>query len=194
MKTMNQVLIEGNLTRNAELRTVRDNIPLCAFSLAYNRSYRAGNEWKRETGYFDVTQWGPAGKEIAPRLVKGTHVLVVGRLRYERWTDKEGRNRSRVTILADQVTVLGGAALSTARPSQPSRPLPGRVQENPGSVPPMTEYPRLRAELAQIMNSGEFDSQTARTVLAEAERIPPKDIAALQALLLAWRSRQRKAS
>jgi len=78
------------------------------FTLATNRVSR-----NRQGEMIDVTDWHRVKKfglgvvdSLAPRLEKGTTVLVEGQLRYETYTDKEGRERSVGTVHADRVQVV----------------------------------------------------------------------------------------
>ncbi len=107
-RSFNQVTLMGNLTRDPELRTTPNGQSVCSFSLALNRSYKGGDgEWQEVTDYVDIVAWGPLGERIAQYLSKGRPALVSGRLQSRSW-EQDGQKRSKVEVVAGDVTFLGG--------------------------------------------------------------------------------------
>jgi|SRR3989344_189642 len=108
-RSFNQVILMGNLTRDPELRQTPNGQNVCSFSLALNRSFKGGDgEWKEATDYVDIVAWGPLGERVAQYLTKGRPCLVNGRLQSSSW-EKDGQKRSKVEVIAQDVTFLGGA-------------------------------------------------------------------------------------
>lgn len=108
-RSFNQVILMGNLTRDPELRQTPNGQNVCSFSLALNRSYKgADGNWQEATDYIDVVAWGPLGERVAQYLGKGRPCLVNGRLQSRSW-EQEGQKRSKVEVVAQDVTFLGGA-------------------------------------------------------------------------------------
>jgi single-strand DNA-binding protein len=107
-RSFNQVILMGNLTRDPELRQTPTGQNVCSFSLALNRSYKdSSGEWKEATDYIDVVAWGPLGERVSQYLSKGRRCLVQGRLQSRSW-EQEGQKRSKVEVLASDVTFLDG--------------------------------------------------------------------------------------
>lgn len=105
-RSLNQVTIMGNLTRDPELRQTPGGHNVCGFSLALNRSYKdQSGEWQEATDYIDVVAWGPLGERVSQYLHKGSRTLVQGRLQSRSW-EQEGQKRSKVEVLASDVTFL----------------------------------------------------------------------------------------
>ena len=105
-RSVNQVILMGNLTRDPELRNTPNGQSVCSFSLALNRSYKdASGEWQEATDYIDVTAWGPLGERVSQYLTKGRRCLVQGRLQSRSW-EQDGQKRSKVEVLASDVTFL----------------------------------------------------------------------------------------
>jgi single-strand DNA-binding protein len=106
-RSINQVTLMGNLTRDPELRQIPSGQSVCSFSLALNRAYKdqASNEWKEATDYIDVVAWAGLGERVAQYLSKGRRCLVVGRLQSRSW-EQDGQKRSKVEVLANDVTFL----------------------------------------------------------------------------------------
>ena len=103
MNSLNSILIEGHLTRDPVSATTPKGTPVCNFSVATNRYYRADEEMQHEVSYFDVETWSRLAERCADQLEKGRGVRVVGRLKQDRWEDNDGNPRSRVKIVAEHV-------------------------------------------------------------------------------------------
>ena len=107
-RSFNQAILMGNLTRDPELRTTPNGQNVCSFSLALNRSYKgADGNWQEATDYVDIVAWGPLGERVAQYLTKGRAALVSGRLKSRSW-EQEGQKRSKLEVIAQDVTFLGG--------------------------------------------------------------------------------------
>lgn len=107
-RSVNQVTLMGNLTRDPEVRQTPSGQSVCSFSLALNRAYKAQNgEWQEATDYIDVVAWGPLGERVGQYLAKGRRALVQGRLQSRSW-EQDGQKRNKVEVLANDVTFLDG--------------------------------------------------------------------------------------
>lgn len=105
-RSLNQVTLMGNLTRDPELRQTPTGQNVTSFSLALNRSYKdASGEWQEATDYIDIVCWGPLAERVAQYLSKGRRCLVQGRLQSRSW-EQDGNKRSKVEVLANDVTFL----------------------------------------------------------------------------------------
>lgn len=107
-RSVNQVTLMGNLTRDPELRQTPTGQSVCSFSLALNRAYKAQNgEWQEATDYIDCVTWGPLAERVSQYLAKGRRALVQGRLQSRSW-EQDGQKRSKVEVLANDVTFVDG--------------------------------------------------------------------------------------
>ena len=107
-RSVNQVILLGNLTRDPEVRQTPSGQSVCSFSLALNRAYKAQNgEWQEATDYIDCVAWGPLGERVAQYLSKGRRALVQGRIQSRSW-EKDGQKHSKVEVLANDVTFVDG--------------------------------------------------------------------------------------
>jgi single-strand DNA-binding protein len=104
--------MSGNLTRDPEIRYSREGQPSASFGLAVNRRWqvRGSEEWEESTSFFDVVCWRDLAENVALSLVKGSRVVVTGRLEQRTWETEEGDRRSRVELVAEDV----GASLRFA--------------------------------------------------------------------------------
>ena len=105
-RSLNQVTLMGNLTRDPELRQTPTGQNVTSFSLALNRSYKdASGEWQEATDYIDIVAWGPLAERVSQYLTKGRRCLVQGRLQSRSW-EQDGQKRNKVEVLANDVTFL----------------------------------------------------------------------------------------
>lgn len=104
MNNMNQVIVEGNVVRNGDLKSTATGKKYCWIPLAVNRHYKdaQGNDVS-EVDYLDVQAWGGLGERAAEYGMKGRGLRVVGRMKQDRWTGKDGKPASRVFILAEHI-------------------------------------------------------------------------------------------
>lgn len=107
-KGFNQVIVMGNLTRDPEVRSLPSGQTVCSFSVAVNRSWtNRDGETQDAVDYFDVSAWGKLGELVNQYLQKGRKCMVVGRLQSRSW-EQDGQKRSKVEIVANDVTFLDG--------------------------------------------------------------------------------------
>lgn len=105
-RSLNQVTLMGNLTRDPELRQTPNGQSVTSFSLALNRSYKdQSGEWQEATDYIDIVCWSSLAERVAQYLSKGRRCLVQGRLQSRSW-EQDGQKRSKVEVLATDVTFL----------------------------------------------------------------------------------------
>jgi single-strand DNA-binding protein len=108
-RSINQVVMMGNLTRDPDLRTTPNGQTVTNFSLALNRSYKGSDgNWVEDTDYIDCVAWGPLGERVSQYLQKGRRCLVQGRLSQRSW-EQDGQKRSKVEVVASDVTFLDGS-------------------------------------------------------------------------------------
>ena len=107
MASFNKVLLMGNLTRDPELRFTSNGSALAKFGLAVSRKYKAGEEWKEEVCFVDITVWGKQAENCAEYLSKGRPVFIDGRLQFSSWETDDGQKRSKLEVVANMVQFLG---------------------------------------------------------------------------------------
>lgn len=113
MADINNVVIVGRLTRDAELKYTTGGTAVSKLGIAVNKRKKQGDEWKEEASFFDVTLWGKMAEGLNQYLVKGKQIAIEGELELERW-EKDGQNHSKVTITASNVQLLGGGQAGQA--------------------------------------------------------------------------------
>jgi single-strand DNA-binding protein len=104
----NEVTIEGNMIRDPELKTTYSGVSICNFTIASNRYFkkRDEDEFEKETSFFDIQCWGKTAEDVSVIGRKGAAASVLGRLKQERWTDREGIIKTKIIIVAESVQFI----------------------------------------------------------------------------------------
>lgn len=104
---INHVIIVGRLTRAAEISYLPSGAVVAKISIAVNRSRKNGDQWVEEVSYFDSAIFGKTAENLKPYLTKGKQIGLEGHLKQDRW-EKDGQKFSKISIVADNVQLLGG--------------------------------------------------------------------------------------
>ena len=104
MNSLNQIILEGNVVRQPEMRGTASGFTVCSFPIAVNRRVKAQDgQFQDEVSYFDVDTFGQLAENCSKWAPKGRGVRVVGRLKQNRWKDEEGKVHSRIKVIAEHV-------------------------------------------------------------------------------------------
>lgn len=106
--SINSVTLDGNLTKDPELRVTPGGTSVCKLRIAHNsRRKDSSGQWVDVPNYFDVTVWSGTGEWVASNTSKGTKVVVQGRLQWREWAASDGSGkRQAVDIVADNIVVM----------------------------------------------------------------------------------------
>lgn len=116
---VNTVILAGHLTRDPELRPLSGDKVVVHFSLAINRRYKgADGELKEDSTFVDCEAWGRTAELIGQYLAKGSAAYVEGRLKLDAWQDKDGKNRSRLKVVVDNVQFVGPPKAKSGAPNE----------------------------------------------------------------------------
>ena len=133
MYNLNKVMVEGNLTRDPEMKALPSGDNVTSFSVATNRVYndRDGNK-QEEVEYHNIVVFGKQADNCNKYLTKGSGAYVEGRLQTRSW-DKDGVKMYRTEVVADRVQFGAKGEVST----KPPEPV-ADIQEDT-AVPPDPE-------------------------------------------------------
>lgn len=116
---VNKVILIGNLGKDPEVRYTQGGQAVANLRIATSRSWtdKQSGQKKEETEWHDVEVWGKQAEQCGEFLAKGRQVYVEGRLKTDKWQDKQsGQERSRVKVVADSVRFLGGRGAQGGAP------------------------------------------------------------------------------
>ena len=110
MASVNKVILVGNCGRDPEVRYAPSGAPICNISIATSsrRKDKASGESIEDTQWHRVTFYDRLAEIAGEFLKKGRPVYVEGRLKYGKYTDKDGIERNTVDIVATEMQLLGG--------------------------------------------------------------------------------------
>lgn len=106
-RSLNKVMLIGNLTRDPELRYTPQGTAVCTFGIATNRYWTTdAGEKREETEFHRVVVWNKLAELCAQLLFKGRRVYVEGRLQTRAWTAQDGTQRQSTEIVASDMLIL----------------------------------------------------------------------------------------
>ncbi len=109
-KSVNKVILIGNLGKDPELRYTPSGTAVASFSLATNERYKdkEGN-WQDRTEWHKIVAWQRLAEIAGEYLKKGRTCYIEGRLQTRSWDDKEsGQKKYSTEIVASDLVLLGG--------------------------------------------------------------------------------------
>ena len=102
--SINNVLLVGRLTRTPETVWTNKGVCVLEFSLAVNTPRKeADGTITDDVSFFECVMYGKRAEKLSEIIHKGMKITVSGKLQQQRWTNKDGQNRSKVRILASQI-------------------------------------------------------------------------------------------
>lgn len=106
-RSINKVVLLGNLTRDPELKYTPAGTAVCTFGIATNRSWTtADGQTKEEAQYHRIVAWQKLAELCGKLLSKGRKVYLEGRITYREYTDKNGQQRNITEIVLDDFIVF----------------------------------------------------------------------------------------
>ncbi len=119
---VNRVILVGNLGKDPEVRYTSGGQAVASLRIATSRSWtdKQSGQRKEEMEWHDVEVWGKQAEQCGEYLAKGRQVYVEGRLKTDKWQDKQsGQDRFRVKVVAETVRFLGGGGGAGQRTAGP---------------------------------------------------------------------------
>src|SRR5689334_9723606 len=107
-RSLNRVILIGNLTRDPELKYTPAGTAVCTFVLATNRSWTtADGQTKEDVQYHRIVAWQKLAELCGKLLTKERKVYLEGRLTYRTFTGKDGNEKTITEIVLDDFIVFG---------------------------------------------------------------------------------------
>lgn len=108
MKSVNKVILIGNLVQDPEVVQINQETEVAKFTLAINESYKKPDGEQVElTTYIDCEAWGGLARVVKSYLKKGSKVYIEGNLRSDKWTDADtGKLRTKYKVRIIDMVML----------------------------------------------------------------------------------------
>jgi single-strand DNA-binding protein len=109
-KSVNKVILIGNLGKDPEVKYTPAGVAVAKFSLATNERYKdKEGQWQDRTEWHNIVAWQRLAEIAGEYLKKGRTVYIEGRLQTSSWDDKEtGQKKYKTEIVAHDLVLLGG--------------------------------------------------------------------------------------
>ncbi|MDP7420645.1 MAG: single-stranded DNA-binding protein, partial [bacterium] len=107
MRDINKFFGIGRLTADPELKQVSDEIALCTFAIAMNRT--EGEKKEERVTFLNVTTWRRLAEVCSRYLSKGNRVAVLGWLKSSEYMGQDEVQKKRLEVVAESVQFLEAA-------------------------------------------------------------------------------------
>jgi len=106
-RSLNKVLLIGNLTRDPEIRYTANGVPVASFGLATNRSWKDNNgEIQEAVEFHNIVAWSKMAEICQQILAKGMMVYIEGSLNTRTWEDESGKTNYKTEIRVSEMKLL----------------------------------------------------------------------------------------
>lgn len=102
---INNVVLVGRMTRDAEFRYTPTNSPVATFTLAVNRNFKNG-DGEREADFISCVIWGSKAENLSSWCKKGALVGVTGRIQTRNYENQQGQRVYVTEVIADNFQLL----------------------------------------------------------------------------------------
>lgn len=108
VRSLNKVMLIGNLTRDPNLRYTPNGTAVCSFGLATNRSWASadGGEKQERVEFHNVVSWAKLAEICGQLLHKGDKVYLEGRLQTREWKGDDDQSRRTTEVVIDNMILL----------------------------------------------------------------------------------------
>lgn len=116
VRSLNKVMLIGNLTRDPNLRFTPNNTAVASFGLATNRSWTPtdGGEKQERVEYHNIVAWSKLAEICQQLLHKGDKIYVEGRLQTREWKTDDNQERRTTEVVIDNMILLRSSSGSSA--------------------------------------------------------------------------------
>jgi single-strand DNA-binding protein len=118
-KSVNKVILVGNVGKDPEVKYAPSGTPVAKFSLATNEKYKdRSDEWQERTEWHNIVAWQRLAETVGEYVKKGAKLYIEGKLQTSSWEDREsGAKRCRTEIVAREIVLLGSRENSDTEPN-----------------------------------------------------------------------------
>lgn len=107
MRSVNKVILIGNLTRDPEMRQTPNNQQVCTFGIATNRQWVSKDGSKHTSAEFhELVAWARLADICGQYLKKGKLIYIEGYLKTRAWDTPEGIRRHKTEVIVQDMIML----------------------------------------------------------------------------------------
>jgi single-strand DNA-binding protein len=137
MASVNKVILVGNLGRDPEIRYMPSGDAIASFSMAISEKFKDKSGTLQEhTEWVNITFFGRQAEICGEYLKKGASIYVEGRLKTEKFTGKDGIEKTATKVIGSAMQMLGGRGASGGDTGMDqSEPRQSRPASKPAAAP-----------------------------------------------------------
>jgi single-strand DNA-binding protein len=106
-KSVNKVILIGNVGKQPEVRYTQNGTPVASFSLATTESFKGQDgEWQDKTEWHDVVCWRFLAERVEKFVNKGSRLYIEGKLQTRSWEGQDGKKNYRTEVVASDLMML----------------------------------------------------------------------------------------
>lgn len=100
---LNHIVLMGRLVRDPEMRQTQSGVSVCSFAIACERDFADKATGDRPCDFIEISAWRGTADFVCKYFAKGRMIAVDGRLEQQKYTDKEGKDRTSYKVIANSV-------------------------------------------------------------------------------------------
>ena len=123
-RSLNKVMLIGNLTRDPEMRYTNSGTPVVTFGMATNKSWKdTHGEAKELAEFHNVVAWNKMAEICQQLLAKGMKIYVEGSLNTRSWNAEDGSTRYKTEVRVEDMILLDSKGKQGAGVDEESAPV-----------------------------------------------------------------------
>jgi single-strand DNA-binding protein len=109
-KSVNKVILVGNVGKDPEIKFLPSGLPVANFSLATSERFKdKGGEWQDRTEWHNLTAYQKVAEIIRDYVKRGSKLYIEGRIQTRSWDDQaSGQKKYRTEIIVNDLVLLSG--------------------------------------------------------------------------------------
>lgn len=141
-KSVNKVILVGNVGKDPEVRYSPNGTPVAKFSLATNEKFKDRNDqWQERTEWHNIVAWQRLAEIVGEFVAKGSKLYIEGRLQTSCWEDGQSGERKYKTEIIVREIVLLGMRVNGAKQEPSDRPAKRDISSDTGPVTVTDDIP-----------------------------------------------------
>jgi len=134
-RSLNKVILIGNLTRDPEMRYTNSGTPVVTFGMATNKSWKdASGDTKELAEFHNIVAWNKMAEICQQLLAKGMKVYIEGSLNTRSWEGEDGVTKYKTEIRVNDMILLDnkgkqGAGMDGVEGSHEEKPAKEETEE-----------------------------------------------------------------
>ncbi|MGL5257735.1 MAG: single-stranded DNA-binding protein [Proteocatella sp.] len=112
---MNKVILVGRLARDPEVRYTQAGKAVASFSLAVSRRFSRASDQQNTADFIPIVAWEKLAEIVGNNLVKGSQILVEGRMQVRNYDAQDGSKRYVTEVVAQDIEFMGSKPQGVAQ-------------------------------------------------------------------------------